>query len=229
MQNPGIRFERPPTTQEAVLLAIRRHIRDGRIPPGAPIRQTALAERLGVSRIPVREALLALEAEGLVAHSAHRGYTVCELGEQELVEVNRIRMLLEGEAVRAAVPALGGDHLRRLAGALEAAERYRGSPSTTEYADLNRAYHFSLFEASGMPRLVKHIEMLWNTYEPYRALHYVRLHDDEGFRTARHAEHRAILEAASNGEAEKTVRLLDEHRVHGLDTLRSLVGDDPRP
>lgn len=99
-------FHKPSTAQEAVLAQLRRAIVSGELRPGEPIRQSALAERFGVSRVPLREALKILEGEGQVTYRPHRGYVVTELNMDDLLEVYRIRELLEGEAARRAVPRL---------------------------------------------------------------------------------------------------------------------------
>jgi DNA-binding GntR family transcriptional regulator len=85
------RSVRPPTTQEAVLAELRRMIARGEIRPGAQIVQDALADELGVSRVPLREALKMLEGEGLVTYRPHHGYFVTELSLADLLEVYRIR------------------------------------------------------------------------------------------------------------------------------------------
>ena len=97
-------FRRPPTAQEAVLAELRRAIVTGELAPGEQVLQDALAERFGVSRVPLREALKILEGEGQVTYRPHRGYFVAELDVDDLREVYRIRDLLESEAVRVAVP-----------------------------------------------------------------------------------------------------------------------------
>ena len=99
-------FRRPPTAQEAVLTELRRAIVTGELRPGEQVRQDALAEQFGVSRVPLREALKILEGEGQVTYLPHRGYFVAELDVADLREVYRLRDLLETEAVRAAVPRL---------------------------------------------------------------------------------------------------------------------------
>jgi len=86
---------RPPTAQEAVLAELRRFITTGRLRPGQQIVQDALAVQLGVSRVPLREALKILEGEGQVTYVAHRGYFVTELSLSDLLEVYRIREILE--------------------------------------------------------------------------------------------------------------------------------------
>ncbi|GAB3908900.1 hypothetical protein GCM10029964_109490 [Kibdelosporangium lantanae] len=96
--------KRPPTAQEFVLDELRRLILTGEMAAGAPIRQDALAERFGVSRVPLREALRTLEGEGQVTYRPHHGYQVANLSMADLLEVYRIRELLETEATRLAVP-----------------------------------------------------------------------------------------------------------------------------
>lgn len=83
---------RPPTAQEFVLTELRRAIVSGQLRPGAAIRQDTLAESLGVSRVPLREALKILEGEGQVTYRPHRGYFVADLSYDDLREVYRIRL-----------------------------------------------------------------------------------------------------------------------------------------
>src|SRR5438093_12123886 len=93
--NTPMQGRRPPTTQQFVLGELRRAITSGQLRPGTPIRQEALSEQLGVSRVPLREALKTLEAEALVVHEVHRGYFVAELSLEDLREVYRIREILK--------------------------------------------------------------------------------------------------------------------------------------
>ena len=85
---------RPPTMQEAVLRELRRQINDGELRPGTVIRVDAVAGAMGVSRIPVREALMILEGEGLVTHRPHVGFAVPSLTAEELEEIYYLRALL---------------------------------------------------------------------------------------------------------------------------------------
>ena len=93
-------FQRPPTAQEAVLVEVRSRILRGDIAPGTPLRQEDLAASLGVSRVPVREALRILESEGHVTYIAHRGYRVAELDLDELAEIYHLRALIEDDLAR---------------------------------------------------------------------------------------------------------------------------------
>src|SRR5215218_10445562 len=108
------RYSRPPTSQEAVLREIRRAIMTRELKPGERVRQEELAERLNVSRVPVREALKVLEAEGQVTYQAHRGYTVVALSLEELEEIYLARRLLETEMTRSAVPKVDAGLIQHL-------------------------------------------------------------------------------------------------------------------
>src|ERR1039458_7075009 len=92
-------FQRPPTTQQVVLDALRRAIQDGELLPGSTIRPDDIAARFGVSRIPVRESLKILEGQGLVEHSAHARYVVPMLTAEDAVEIYAIRARSEERRV----------------------------------------------------------------------------------------------------------------------------------
>jgi DNA-binding GntR family transcriptional regulator len=210
---------RPPTTQQFVLGELRRAITSGQLKPGAPIRQEALAEQLGVSRVPLREALKTLEAEGLVVHEAHRGYFVAELSLADLREVYRIREILEAEAVRQASERLDGHALDALASVQREVEEASDVGDVAGMAAANRRFHFALYEAAEMPRLVRLIATLWDATDAYRSLYYVEsTHRDHVV-----WEHRAILDALRNGETDDAVRLLDEHRVNAVTALQEML------
>ncbi|MFF8602078.1 GntR family transcriptional regulator [Streptomyces sp. NPDC015232] len=213
---------RPPTAQQFVLAELRRAITTGELRPGDPIRQDALAARLDVSRVPLREALKALEAEGLVVHHVHRGYYVAELSLADLEEIYRIRRLLETEAVRTALvraPDGLADALERVQ---EEVERAARAGDVTVMAEANRRFHFTLIEASGMPRLVRLITTLWDATDAYRALYYA---EDPHRERAVH-EHRAVVSAVAEGDEEAAVRWLDEHRDHAVAALRRVLDPD---
>src|SRR5437762_13748264 len=102
------------TAQDVVLSAMREAILTAALPPGMRLRQEKLAVMFGTSRIPVREALRALEYEGLVTSFPYRGFTVTELDADDIEEVYDLRVLLESHAVRLAVPLMTDDDLRML-------------------------------------------------------------------------------------------------------------------
>lgn len=215
----GEAFQRPPTAQEAVLEALRRAIVTGELAPGQQIRQEALAEAYGVSRVPLREALKILEGEGQVTYEPHRGYFVTELSVTDLIEVYRIRTLLESEAVRVGVPRLSEEDVERAADAVADCEAAAARGDLTAMTAANRRLHFGLVEAAGMPRLARLVRVLWDATDAYRSVYY----GDGANRDAVNAEHRAVLEAVRRRDVEEAVRLLDIHREHAVEHLRSIL------
>ena len=212
-------FRRPPTAQEAVLAELRRLITAGRLRPGQQIVQDALAVQFGVSRVPLREALKILEGEGQVTHVAHRGYFVTELSLSDLIEVYRIREILEAEAVSVAVPRMTAEDIHRL----EAAER--DVRAAVEIADVvamtsaNRRLHFTILDACALPRLVWLIRLLWDATEVYRSVYYNEAHNREMV----DSEHQALVAAVRAGDAATALVVLTEHREHAIAALRPLL------
>jgi DNA-binding GntR family transcriptional regulator len=223
MTDNARQFRRPPTAQEAVLAELRRSILEGELAPGAQILQDRIAESLGVSRVPVREALKMLEGEGLVSYAPHRGYFVTELDAAELTEVYEIRALLEAEAVRRALPFMGEEDYERMQEAVADMEAAEERGEIVALTAANRRFHFAMIEPCGMPRLTRIIRQLWDSTDPYRSVYY----GDERSRKLVHTEHRAIFEAVRKHDADELVRCLDAHRDHAVDSLTNIL--DGRP
>lgn len=212
-------MHRPPTTQEFVLGELRRAIVSGQLTPGQPIRQDAVAQQLGVSRVPLREALKILEAEGQVVYRPHRGYSVAELSLEDLQEVYRMRELLESEAARIAAHRYTDTDLKLITEAHDAVEAAATSGDLGSMIATNRRFHFALLEPAGMPRLMRVVRTLWDATDAYRAVYYNADTNRERVRR----EHDAILHAATTHNAEDLVRLLNEHRQHAVAALRNTI------
>lgn len=212
---------RPITTQQFVLEELRRAILSGDLRPGEPIRQDALAERFGVSRVPLREALKILEGEGQVVYRPRRGYIVAELSLDDLLEVYRIREILEAEAARRAMEKITDDDLDRLADAERDVERAGRDGDVLAMSEANRRFHFALIEAAGMPRLIRLLRLLWDATDAYRSVYY----GSEMNRRRVEREHRDIVLAARARDTERLIRLIDEHRAAAVEALRGIVGD----
>jgi len=212
-------FRRPPTAQEAVLVELRRAMVRGELQPGEQIVQETLAERFGVSRVPLREALKILEGEGAVTYVARRGYFVADLSMDDLLEVYRIRAVLEAEAVRVGVPLLTDDDRAQFVGLVERWERAAVAGDLLDLAAANRALHFTLIEAARMPRLTRLVRILWDATDVYRSVYYGAAASLEA--VAR--EHRQILAAVLAGDADEVVRLLDDHRDGAVEHVRATL------
>ena len=212
-------FQKPPTAQAAVLTELRRRLIVGIFAPGEQLRQDVLAEELGVSRVPVREALRTLEGEGQIIYEPHRGYFVVELNLDELIEIYRLRDLLEAEATQVGFPNLTAADLATMAQGMEQMLSAMEQDDVATLTAANRRFHFALYNACRMPRLLRILDQLWDASDPYRAVYFC----DVGNRTLMHREHLAIYEAARSGDLRRLQRLLAEHRTHAVPALRKAL------
>lgn len=212
----SVSYVRPPTTQEATAAELRRLILAGELAPGEPLRQEALADRLGVSRVPIREALKSLAAEGLVTYAAHRGYTVTEVSAADLAEVYHLRDLLESEAIVLAISRLGDDQCAALADTLSAAaDAVDRAIDPGELRETNRRLHFLLFEAAERPRLIRLLDGLWDVSDVYRALYFA----DPANLPHIHDEHAALIDAVRRADSAAAVRISRAHRERSRATV----------
>ena len=211
---------RPPTAQEFALAELRRAITSRELKPGEPVRQDAVADRLGMSRVPLREALKVLEGEGQVVYAPNRGYFVADLSLADLEEVYRIRRVLEAEAAREAVRHLTDDDLAALEAAHEDVVAAGRAGEIAAMAAANRRFHLGFLELSGLPRLVRLVRLQWDATDAYRALYYGGSDNRERV----DHEHRDILDALRRRDSDAVVALLDAHREHAVEALRAVLG-----
>ena len=204
-----------PTAQETVLAQLRQAIASGVLLPGEQVRQDALAERFGVSRVPLREALKILEGEGQVTYHPHRGYFVAELDLSDLREVYRIRDLLESDAITVAVSQIGADDLAETEAAMLEVERAAAADDLPAMVEANRRFHFVLVEAARMPRLSRLVRILWDATDAYRTRYYADAHHRESVIV----EHREIIDAVRAGDAATAVAVLRRHRERAVEAL----------
>ncbi len=185
------------TTQELVFEFLRDAILSGRLRGGSRLVQDKIATELSVSRVPVREALLQLEAEGLVRMEAHRGASVVWLSPEEIAEIFEIRTLLVADALRRAVPNLTDAQVGRLE---EIARRQERETSMAARSRLNRAFYATLFEHLQRPRLRLMIDKLEREVERY-------LQPLE----RPHLGHLDVVEACRHRDAERAVGIVEGH------------------
>lgn len=208
------------TLTDAATQAIRERILHGDLEAGEPLRQEALAAELGVSRIPLREALQRLEAEGLVALVPHRGAVVAELPTVDALELFELRALIESDLIRRAVPlATASDHREALA----AHQQFAAALESGDVASLGRAnlqFHLALYRPAARPRTLDVYQRLHQQCD--RLLRLQLTLTDGGAQAVR--EHAAIAAVAQGGDAETAARLIHDHilgagqrLVHALD------------
>jgi DNA-binding GntR family transcriptional regulator len=212
------------TAQDAVLQALRTDILTGALAAGDQIVQQTLAERYGVSRVPVREALKMLEAEGQVTYHPHRGYFVADLSVPDLLEVYRLRELLEAEAIERGISCLSDTDVEAIAAIAVEVDDAAGRQDVMAMTAANRRFHFAIFEAADLPRLTRLLNQLWDATDAYRALYF----QQEPNRTRVAREHARMLAALRRRDASGLVRLHDEHRAHSVGTVRAILETRPQ-
>ncbi len=212
----------PGTTTQHALDELRRAIVAGRYRPGQRVGQEEIADSLGVSLAPVREALRALEQEGQVVYRPRRGYFLTELHVEDLQEIYALRALLEERAVRHALPTLDDDALERIELAARdcAAAAQRGDVAAE--LEANRRFHFGMLESPDHIHTMRLIQLLWDSTEAYRAMYY---NSPEERRKTIEA-HDEILGAVRRKDVDEVVAALNEHREQALRVLTSVLGGD---
>lgn len=196
---------RATTLRDLVLSRIQSDLAQGHLRPGDPLDQVELARRLGVSRTPVREALVLLEAHGVVETDARRGTVIRALTPDEVEDDWLVLATLERLVAGLAVPRLTPEVLARMKGLLTQAEALLESGRTEELHEVNREFHRTLYMACGRPRLVHFLEVnLW-----VHTRHYNRLFIDlPGTAQWRMHIHRQILEACEAGDVARVEELV---------------------
>lgn len=212
---------RPDGLQDFVVRNLVRAMSSGELPPGTRLSPARLAEDLGVSHIPVREALAALEAVGQVRRIPRVGFFVAELSTEDIEDIYHWRQVLEDEANRIAVPKLTDADLDRMRDVNEQLAAAVPEHSTA-FADLNRAFHFVPFERAGSEHLIRFISHLWDaaaryqgaTAHPWAAKSLLQSHHD------------ALLLAYQNRDVAAVNELMAQHRGMILESIKQLHTTD---
>lgn len=193
-------------TSQRIAHHLREAILNGEIAPGEPIRQEKVAERFGTSRLPVREALRILEAEGLTEHRPNRGARVPRLGSHEVDVVYHMRERLEPLALAESLPHLTQDDMRALD---EIQQRIEEADDLLEFLALDREFHLRSYSGCRTDHLSSVVVRLWNSTQHHRRV-FMRL-GGAGRRWVVNAEHRLLLEAIERGDAVDAGRVLEGH------------------
>lgn len=207
------------TKSESVYEILLHWILIGRLAPGQRLDQEWLADTLGVSRMPLRQALSRLAAEGQIINRPHRSAIVAPLSVHLLEDIYASRQALEGMLAEAGTRRIEADRIEQLAKLIDAQERAVASSDVEAYVDLDRQFHGLLYAASGYEQSCALIERLRDMSD-----RYIRFYASE-----RHGAHKSILEhwkilrAAEKGEAEEARALTERHILEGRDSLLAVV------
>jgi DNA-binding GntR family transcriptional regulator len=187
--------------------------------PGQRVNQEDVAERMGVSVAPVREALRVLEQEGQVTYRPRRGYFVTELRIGDLEEIYALRQVLEERAARHALPTLEDDALDRIALAAKDCADAAEAGDVAAELEANRRFHFAILESPDQVHAMRLIRLLWDSTEAYRALYY----NSPDERRAALDAHDRIVAAIGRRDPDRLVAELDAHRGRALEVLTAIL------
>lgn len=194
---------------------IRGAIVDGRLEPGRRLKEEELARELGISRTPVREALLLLQTEGLILSEPNRGATVRVYGWEEIEDTYELRAILEGHAARRAASRISGDDVRRLD---ESNRRFSALRAADDLADLiaeNLTFHTIILDAAASERLAQMVRtaielpLVYKTYNWYSA---------EQKRISEHY-HQQLARALGAHDPDRAELIMKEHVFEARDFL----------
>jgi DNA-binding GntR family transcriptional regulator len=185
---------------------LRTAILRGRIGPGERVRQEDIAQQLGASRLPVREALQMLAAEGLVEHEPNKGARVPHRSMHEVDVMYRMREQLEPLALAESLPSLVAGDLIRL---MEIQDEIEAGVDVGRFLELDREFHLRTYSACPIEQLTTTVTRLWNSTQFYRRA-FMRLTGPER-RWVINAEHRLLLDAIDRRDETDAGRFLAGH------------------
>jgi len=210
----GGQLVRHSTVGDTVLSTIRGAILSGRLEPGEHLNQDALASTLGVSRMPVRSALMQLETEGLVSFHPYRGAVVRMLTADQVREIYEIRIVLEEYAIRQVIDSISDGHLTRLE---KLASRMDKQRSGERFLELRSDFYRELYDGDARPLLVSILERLREDVGRYWAR--LRVVDKKSGEDS----HTQLLDHVRAKDADAAASWLSEHLREVRDELVSMI------
>lgn len=198
------------TKREVAEISIRNAIETGKYKPGQVISQRQIEEDFGLSVTPIREAILVLSGNGIVARHKHHSIKVSEITSNRLREIFSVRKMLEEQAVRLAAPACSDGLLAYLKRVNRQLEAHVPDPVSSEFNALDRSLHTAIFEASGNEALVWTIDRVKSSFPMYA------LWNEPGRVETSVAEHWALIEALEARDPDAAAAAQIQHLENGL-------------
>ena len=194
-------------------------IRSGDIKPGQTLTERGLAEKIGVSRTPVREAIRKLEEQGIVTHEPHKGVKVITLSEEKVAQLYDVRELLEGLAVRRLAERQTPQMIEELRGFIERAEKEAVENKIRELAEINSEFHLALARLSGNV----YLETIMNMLQTQISLMMSASLSTSGRPLQNIEEHKGLIDAIRSGDGEFAESIAKHHvrkaREHAMKKL----------
>ena len=223
--HPTIALLQSSSLTSVVQQEIERRILQGELAPGAKLIEAALAEALGVSRGPVREAFRMLEEAGLVKQEKNRGVFVRSIPLHEAMEIFDLRAMMDEAVGRRLAEVITPEQLRRVRGMVEAMEKAVKAGDADSYHLLNLDFHDRLVEFSGNRKLTSIYRRLINELSLFRRMNLV----DAKLLPISAGEHRAIVKAIAAGDPEAAGAAMRQHVMDSKErTLRNNMPQPPK-
>ena len=201
--------------RDVVFNTLRRAILRGELKPGERLMEIQLANKLGVSRTPIREAIRKLELEGLVLMIPRKGAEVAEITEKNLRDVLEVRCALEELAVQLACERIDGEGMKALHDAGMHFKEVLDSDDITRIAQADEAFHDVIFTATGNARLIQLLNNLREQMYRYR-IEYLKKRECYPILIA---EHKEIFDAISERDKDRATRVTSQHINNQVDTV----------
>ena len=195
---------------------LREDILSGTLAPGERIRQEELSANYGVSRLPIRDALKTLEAEGLVLLIPNTGAWVAKLSREEYQEVYQVRERVEPLLLRMSMQEMDEGTKAKL---MPMVEEMRETEDRNRFLALDREFHMLTYSSARSTMLGDLVERMWNTTQHYRRAFSIAADDDYAMRTT-HLEHELLVLAILRNDADKAEQVLAGHIRSTMDQLR---------
>ncbi len=208
----------PESLGDYAIRLLREDLIEGRLVPGQRIAMEVLAAEMGISHVPIREAVRYLEAEGHLQRNPRSQVRVTPVSPEEAAEIYRLREILEDEAHVAGVPHLTDADIAELdrhVGAMQAAVE---SGDLAGFARANRAFHFVPFSRSGSTWMLRFMNMIWDAAARYQTSLFQR----EGWESDLQNHHARLRDARARRDPDEVNRIMREHRRITIDAHRSL-------
>ena len=202
---------------------LRRWILTGRLKPGEKLDQAWLASHMRVSRTPLRQALLRLASERLIAAEPHRSAVVAPLSLVEVEDLYQSRRALESMLAEAGAAKLTESTLKQMRGLLDEQERAVRDGDPDRFTELDREFHFTLYRAAGYRRAYDIIHELRDSSERY--VRFYAVYKNGAAESL--VEHRRIFELCLAGDFSGVRHEVEHHVVRGLETLRTVAIEAP--
>ena len=211
------------TAEEEAYRHVQQALRLGRYRPGERLIPEDIAAEIGMSRMPVREAFRRLAAEGLVVLRPNRGCIVAGLTLDELYEAFEMRSVLEGLAVRLAMPRIDEEVLDELERLLDRMER-AGRTGSSDWVMRHQEFHGRIYALSERPKLIRQISALHVVIEPYMRIWFDYVDKPLSARE----EHAALISALRSGDARHAEQVIQDHILGTAPVLADFASPNRR-